>query len=334
MKDSLWDDLLSEFRALGGTAENVRLGRGALGRGLFPIDPAKPVAIHIPENLLVAAKDMIFENNALRVAPTANVGERERAWLERYQAVFSWGGDGGAEVRRIFESAQALPEELRHDLLTKHRCGLWFQDVSEELIQRSFFASRYIEHKNTDVVMPIIELANHGLGTGYETTDGVSLRGTFAGEITVRYANLDPYGLFVSWGFTASQPLAFSIALSGTSDSTNLHIKRRFGKAKDEQRGWRPEIATGNNEATLSFLLIGNQLFPRIPKGIFYQEMRDREYSGFEEAFDKIQHANRLHFLNLLDTLDGIELPIARVLRTMARYQLRAMSYCFGVRSL
>src|SRR6476646_4511492 len=36
--ERLWDEMVREFRALGGTVENVRLGDGPLGRGLFPID--------------------------------------------------------------------------------------------------------------------------------------------------------------------------------------------------------------------------------------------------------------------------------------------------------
>jgi hypothetical protein len=32
--------------------------------------------------------------------------------------------------------------------------------------------------------------------------------------------------------------------------------------------------------------------------------------------------------------VDGIDLPIARTLRAMALFQLRAMSFCFGVREI
>ena len=76
-----WNELLEEFRALGGTAENIRLGRGEFGRGLFPIEPGKPVAIHIPNNLLVPVGDWVFEGGAPRVGPNAKTGER--LWTER-----------------------------------------------------------------------------------------------------------------------------------------------------------------------------------------------------------------------------------------------------------
>ena len=56
----LWDDMLDEFRALGGTADNICLKEGPFGRGLFPRDPSKPIRIHIPENLLVDLKHVRF----------------------------------------------------------------------------------------------------------------------------------------------------------------------------------------------------------------------------------------------------------------------------------
>ena len=38
----VFEELLAEFRALGGVAENVRLGRGRSGRGIFVVDPGNP----------------------------------------------------------------------------------------------------------------------------------------------------------------------------------------------------------------------------------------------------------------------------------------------------
>ncbi len=111
-----WDEMLNEFRALGGTAENVRLGDGALGRGIFPIDPSKHVAIRIPENLLMETADAAFENGAFRVRADAKIGARERAFLETYENRFSWGGGGRRDIALVFEQAQALPAELRERL--------------------------------------------------------------------------------------------------------------------------------------------------------------------------------------------------------------------------
>src|SRR5436189_490375 len=137
-----WDALLDEFRALGGTVENVRLGHGPLGRGLFVIDPARPFLVRAPENLLVSVSDIIFENGVLKVAAGANVGARERKFYEDYYALISWGGGGREEIERVFEQAAELPPEFRHTLFTKYVCGEWFHGPSPELIQKGIIDSR------------------------------------------------------------------------------------------------------------------------------------------------------------------------------------------------
>ena len=62
--------------------------------------------------------------------------------------------------------------------------------------------------------------------------------------------------------------------------------------------------------------------------------MREAAQRGFEEAFDRIHHLNLLQFVSLLDELEDLDLSIARTLRAMARYQLRALSFHFGSREI
>ena len=130
--------------ALAGTAENIRLGHGPLGRGLFVIDPERPFLIRIPESLLANVTDIIFQDGILKVAPGANVGASLRTFYENYYANISWGGGGCEEIERIFEQAAELPPELRHKLFTKYVCGEWFYELSPELIQKGVIDSREI----------------------------------------------------------------------------------------------------------------------------------------------------------------------------------------------
>jgi hypothetical protein len=329
-----WDELLDEFRALGGTADNIRLGQGEYGRGLFPIDPSKPVAIRVPDNLLIAVADMVVENGVPRVGPSAKAGERERAWLDHYQKEFAWNGGGADEIRRIFEMAGQLPAELRNKLLTQYRCGLWFQAPTDELVTNCYFHARSIDYSGRSSVMPIIEMANHGSGANYDTSDGVALRGSFTGEIVVEYAEYDSYDYFLAWGFATQRPLAFSVSLTGEIDSTTLAIDQMFEGTTTPPQAWKPKIEKSGGTVKLPFLLIGHRRSPRIPRGIFYKLMRGAGFEGVEEAFDLVHHVNRLHFINMLVDLEGIDLPIARTLRTLAHYQLRAMSFCYGVREV
>jgi len=330
----LWEELLDEFRALGGTAENIRLGQGALGRGVFPIDPAKPVAVHVPENLLIDCSDVVFENGALRLRAEADIGDRERSWLEHYQAAFSWGDEGAAEVRRIFEAAQALPADLRKALRDRFQCGSWFDDMTDEAVQLQFVTSRGIEYRDREVLMPIVELINHGTGPEIGLANGVAVRGIFPGEVLYRYSDMDSFGFFWSWGFVIERPLAFSLEMNGKVESTPLRIDRSFPPVKPGEKPWMPPLHRDESGVSLDHLLIGSVQYPRLPKSIFQKTMRDGGFSALEEPFDVIRYVNTLHFLDLLKALDGIEVPMARSLRAMAHHQLHAMSYCYGHRDI
>jgi hypothetical protein len=326
-----WDEMLDEFRALGGTAQNVRLGEGALGRGLFPIDPSQPVVIRIPGNLLMETADATFENGAFRVRPQAKIGARERAFLESYEDRFSWGGGGREDIAQVFEQAQALPAELRELLRAELRCGDWFGAFTPPTVEECFLSSRCIAWQGRMVVMPIVELANHGAGADYDTANGVSLGGTFASEVLVRYSEIDSYGLFLNWGFSHPQPQALSIALGGNVGGGRLRILRDLSEFRSPARP--PKLTNVGGTATLDFLTIGDREQPRRCKAAFHKLMRDAGFPGFEEAFDTIQHANRMHFLKLMAAVEGFEVPIAHTLRRMARHQLAAMSFAFGARS-
>jgi len=330
----LWEELLDEFRALGGTAENIRLGQGALGRGVFPVDPAKPVVVHVPENLLIDCSDVVFENGALRLRADADVGDRERSWLEHYQAALSWGDEGAAEVRRIFEAAQALPAELRKELRDRFQCGLWFDNMTDEAVQHQFLTSRGINYHDREVLMPLVELINHGAGPEIGLVNGVMIRGIFPGEVLYRYSDMDSFGFFWSWGFVIEQPMAFSLEMSGKVESTTLRIDRAFPPVKPGEKSWMPPLHREGSGVSLDHLLIGSVQYPRLPRGIFQKTMRDGGFSALEEPFDVIRYVNNLHFLDLLKALDGIDAPIARSLRTMAHHQLHAMAYCYGQRDI
>jgi hypothetical protein len=334
LSDRLWDELLAELRALGGTAENVCLRHGPLGRGLFAIDPAKPICLHVPKTLLIPGEDMVLENGALRVATGTDIGSRERAFLNRYQDVLGWDGDGRAEIERVFELAEQLPQELRHDLLVEHRCGPWFEEPAVESVRSLYLGSRCISFAGRTVVMPFIELANHGHATEYAYRDGLALEGIFPGEILVNYSPLDPYGFFLGWGFAAEEPGALSIDLVGNIGTAHLHIERTFKSSQQVKRPWFPDLSLRHDEPVLDFLIIGDRRYPRLAKGIFYRLMREAGFSGVEEAFDMIHHVNQLHFLELLKALDGLDQPMARILRKMARHQLSSMSFCYGVRAI
>lgn len=323
--------MLDEFRALGGIAENVRLGYGAFGRGLFPIDPAKPVHIHIPESLLVPLEHVTFANNTFRVSGASWVSARGRAFVERYEQDFAWGTEARGEIEDVLTSLHALPERLR-ELLANRFFGN-FSQLTPELVQKLFLNSRAISSGGRSVVMPIIELANHGGSARYGSDWGVSLQGQFEGEVLVRYSvPADAYDIFSHWLFPSPEPLAFSVPIVHTGGGKEFRIGREFGE--DEPAPWVPKVSVIGNTISFNYLLLGHRQFPRVPRGAFNKAVANGGLEPQNEVFEAVQHANRKLFLDLIGELEGIDSPAVPRLRTMALYQLNALSSYFGVRNL
>ncbi len=329
MSDRSWHEILDEFRALGGTADNIRLGIGALGRGLFPIDPKRPFRLHVPESLLISTADIVFENGMLKIGPNAKAGARERKFVEDYYAHLAWGGGGRSEIEKIYEQASLLPAELRHKLGTHYSCGSWFDGATPRIIEAQFIDSREFAYKNGDVMMPIVDLANHGAGCRYDSGSGISISGTAEGEITACYSDGDTYGLFQAWGFVSDSAVAFSVELEGSIDALRLYVERRTGEA-DGSRPWVPALARSGNAIRLSFLMLGNRDRPGLCRGIFRRVLREAGVGDVDEAFDKVRRANLQHFLALLAGLEPVEGPMIHTLRRMARLQLQTSACCFG----
>ena len=329
-----WNEMLEEFRALGGTADNVCLRQGPLGRGLFPIDPGKPIAIRIPDNLLVGIDDYVLEDNSIRIYPLAKVGDRERAFLERYQRDFSWGGGGREESERLLVTMQELPEPLRKRLATMFKLEVAVTEPSDEAIQQHFLRARVIEYKKRIVVMPIVELANHGPAGNYDVADGVGLRGNFSSEVLVRYTSADSLAIFRTWGFASEEEMALSLPIHLPIGPRMLRISDEFDITKETQQLWIPKMSVEGNDIRLSYLMLGNRRYPRLAKGIFQKLMREASVEGAAEIFDRLFQMNQLGFLELLGALEDLDAAIVPILRKMARYQLQTMSFCVGTRQL
>ena len=327
---ALWDDMLAEFRALGGTAENICLRHGCYGRGLFPVDPSQPIKVKVPDSLLVDHRHIQFHNNAFGLADDAPVGERERAFIENYEREFSWPA-GRREIEGIFEVMQEASPELRDLLKNGYYCYRWVAEPTSEVIQRRFLESRVFRYKGMDVIMPVVEFANHGHATQFQTTDGVGLSGQFSGEVLVRYQLCDPLQVFGKWGF-ASGSEAFALSVHMNVERAGILIGRGDVSAAPEHKPFMPEIVSADGQLKLSYLLLGHKQRPALARGIFTRMMRDRGRLRDEadSIFDSILHANRMHMFQLLAASEKSPPRLGGLLRTVARFQLEAMSHSIG----
>jgi hypothetical protein len=326
-----FEDILAEFRALGGTAENICLKEGPYGRGLFPQDPSKPVKIHIPDSLLVDHKFAEFHEGKFRLAADAPMGPRERAFLERYENDLSW-PSGKREIETVFQIMQEGSPDLRELLRKSYYAHRWVSDPTDETIQQRFLDARVIHYKGRDVIMPFVELANHGQAAQYQRDDGVGLSGAFAGEILARYQAADPLQIFGKWGF-ASNGEQFALSIHIRNDGAGLVVERQDPNPETATPPFMPTVARDPmGRLTLSYMLLGHRQRPGLPRGIFYRIMRDagRQRNEADQAFDSILHLNRMHMLKLIATCENEPPRVGHLLRNVARFQLEAMSYCIG----
>jgi hypothetical protein len=330
---SKWEDMLAEFRALGGIAENLCLKNGAFGRGLFPLEPSKPYKLHIPASLLININHVEFENDVFRVGPKAQIGERARSFLEGYERDFSW-GVANQEVRDVLQMLYEAPEEIRELMRSPFNTDSWLiEPTHPAAVQRRYLASRALAFKpGIDVVIPIVELANHGQKTGYEVDEnGVGLKGKTDGEILANYHRDDPLGMFVGWGFVSeNESFACSLSLGVDKKGPPLRIMRKEVNLELRPRPFMPDVTREGDTLILSFLMLGNRHNPQLPRAIFDHIMREAGRKNVVEMFDYIQLVNRLQWLKLMKASESAAVPLGQMLRNLARSQLEAMSYNIG----
>ena len=331
-----WDGLVEEFCALGGVLENVRLGRGAVGRGLFPIDPAKPVKILVPENLLFPTDELEFIDGRLRVKQNGDGPSRAGQFFEEYQEAYSWGAGGRADCEAFLQSMADLPEPVREVMTKEWKLSHLFRGIDGKGVQERFLRTRMIHRKGQGVLMPVLELVNHDTtGAPFSFTGGISITGTYPREVLARYNFIDPFGVFQTWGFPNPEPVCYSLSVKLPLARRTLVIGRELAKHKVHARMRIPEVKVEGNTINLSHLMLGNETHPRLPRGIFRHVMKELGLiEAADELFDRIRQMNGIRFLNLLSVLDDHESRTITALRQMCRYQIASLMHCVGTREL
>jgi len=332
-----WDAMLEDFRALGGVADNIEQRSGEHGNGIFAIDPKKPIAIKVPDSLLVDEDHLVLEQGQLVVAEEAGVSADISNFIANYQRHFSWGADGKKNIDTFESGLAELPvallDQLKKLLLVslelRHK-GNW-----EDVLRRLFLQSRRINYQQRKVSMPIMELINHSsTGRNFDIGDGIGFGGEFDGEVYVNYSSAsDALQRFLIYGFANQEPRAISLPMScAIGKNTRVKIATDAKKVERVDNLILPELKTNGEEQILSFLLLGVEKMPRLPRTIIRKRFAELPVNAVDEAFDLIRNANQTAMLDLLELLEGVDTPVAQEFRKALMFQLRALTYCFGVR--
>ena len=332
-----WEALLCDFRALGGVAENVVLGEGSFGLGLFPRDATKPFLLRLPDNLLFPVEDVEFVQDRVRVRDSAAIAPAERDFFERYQSIFSWGGGGGAESARFISMLDSLPPEVRTRLINNYRMRDVLEGDQAKRTQTRFLKSRMTYWKNRYVLIPLIDLANCGSEGIFYSGDSeghLQIEGEVPGEILVDYGPHDSLSIFHFFGFPAARPRAYSLPMRTKIGKTTLKIGWNLAAKRMRANISVPEMKLEGGEIFLSHLVIGNANGPRLPRGIFCALMKEARATGADEAFDRIVLNNKRAFLDLLGALEPHRGEMVAMLRATAHFQLKSMTQCIGALDL
>jgi hypothetical protein len=331
-----WDDLLTEFRELGGVADNVAIRQGSLGRGVFPIDPKKPIRLRTPPNLLIPSADTELRAGRLVVKESARLGERERIFFDRYQQNFSWGAGAFDELWQTQLEWRELPKKAQEKLKEIGPADAdRFAEPNADLCYRQYLKTRQFSYRGTPVLMPLVEFLNHRDHAGqYDSSDGIGVERTSNDEVGVDYGPDDCWGMAMTYGFCAARRWAHSLKTNFTFEGLDIGISRKFDRSARFNGVPIPMVDVDGDKVVFSYLILGHTQTPRIPRAVFLHVAKTTPIKRPNELFDLIQHYNRMKLMEFLRVADGLSIPLATMLRSAAYQQLETLSAHFGTRSL
>jgi hypothetical protein len=334
-----WDELVATFRALGGIAENVRLGSGRYGRGIFAIEPGKPSKLHAPENLLVPTDVLEIRDGRLSIQTGAPYGLRERAFFDAYQHHFGFGSGAAAQWQ-----TQAEWHDLSGDVAdfikrmgVSDDVGKCFLAPTPDVCAHRFVKARDYAYGGKPHLAPVVDLANHSAAAApFVIKDGIGIAGTFDGEVLVRYGARDAWTNALQYGFSDVSSFAYSLAIAVDVDGRHSVAINRNVTLADVRDGVAfPQVRLDGRTIHLAYLPLGSPVAPDLPRAVFRKVMEPHlSTADADRTFDGIAQFNRHAFLDLLRLLRGRDGEVARMLENAAMQQLRALSDCVGARNL
>ena len=329
-----WDFMIVAFKALGGIVENVAWKNASGSAALRSADPASPAGIRVPEKLIVPASETELVEGKLKLKAGAAIGSAERSFLQNYLESFAPAQSHGDSVA-FLQAVNALPDDVRR--LLADDFGVAFPEIDmQEGAQAWLLQKRFLPWRGQPALVPVLEFVTHDpLVRPWNESEGITLTGTYAGELGMLRFRSDPFGAFWRLGYPSREQRAFSLPMAIDMESgRHLMIERSFNSNR-QLGGFRvPEFELDEKSIRFSGLMVGSITGPRISRGIFHRVMKEANEPNSDEVFDSILHINRLSFLKLLEVLEPHDGGLIRALRTVVRYQLEAMSWCVGTRDL
>ena len=141
-----FDELIDEFRYLGGVFKNLRLETNAkTGSGLFVINPSKKFEIIVPVNLMISIDMIRLDRHQQVIVNKKSIwSNRTKKFFENYQKYFGWGLDGFEKTLETQSALQYLPNELIQHLLIFGLSDDFNADLNPQFCLQKYFGRKLI----------------------------------------------------------------------------------------------------------------------------------------------------------------------------------------------
>ena len=333
------EQLLAEFRSLGGVFENTRIDESASGRGVRVLDPTKPAIVHVPPNLLVPTGDLEIRGGHLTLKAHSGVGSRERAFFEAYQHHFGWSAGLFEEIARQQAEWHELPDEIKRLICTMGAVGNpenRFEAPTIDACLKNYIETRDVYFKGKPHIAPVLELINHSpAGSDYATGEGLTVAGTFEAEVFARYNVRDAWAVALHYGFAHRSPYAYSLAITIDYAGKRLVIDRDAAAVRTIDGIRYPRREDDGDLITLTNVMLGDSGAMDVPRAVFRKLLgTELSIAQADEIFEGIAFYNRRRFLDVLSSLQNYDGNVVRMLRAAAIHQLHGLAACVGARAL
>jgi hypothetical protein len=273
-------DILEQFCALGGTADNIELRYGNFGKSLFPINPTLPIKIIAPSKILISPDWIkLDKKNQLRFKCKYQfkLDAKLIHFFEDYQAHFGWGDGGLNEARSRHLALKALPKKIKQLLLSLGWIEKDFDEKGPKDFLNAYFISRQIGINGESKIMPIFDLINHShQGNSYIVDAGVYFEGVFKTEVFANYhRNVDSYHFYRNYAvITESSTILSCDVKIEIPDIGMINISRFDNVVSSEKCLVKPKISKVNSEIRISFLQIADSEGTDLPRKNFIANMQ------------------------------------------------------------
>ena len=329
-----WNYLLEEFRSFGGVANNVIQREGIHGLGLFPVDPSLPIELHIPNSLLVSVDNIELHGNRIFLKDKSLYPKGFGEWYERFQADYSWGAEAQSSIQKFETNLRKLPDNIikslaKLRLLNPERLSSSPDKI--DYIFNRFVQTRRIGIKGDIFLMPIIELINHSPFKPSWITDeqGVTVKGSYDGEVLARYSVSDPLRRFIQYGFNCDEPTGFSMFTQIIHRGQKITILGILEQQPFKMK--KANIITNKN--IINSVLLGSSNRPRYPRHFFNESFKDHPLIDGDELFEQILAINKVELIQLFKELRRIEGEYSTLLQEACLNQIDAICKNFGKNS-